>query len=276
MIYETIGMSEEFPEATLTTYVYDYKNDMKPGPRCGVIVCPGGGYSSLSEREADPIVTKFLAAGFNVFLLRYSVKENAKDYAPLKQAAHAIAYVRKNAEHYNIMPDHIFICGFSAGGHLAASSGILWNCPVLRKEFEGEPEGINRPDGMILSYPVITAGEFAHKNSIRYVSGNHDYGDSEIEEWSLDKHVDGTTPPAFIWHTFEDKTVPVQNSLMLANALTAAGVHFELHIYPVGVHGLSLATEEVANNRPEYVLPYVQGWIDRACEFIKKYPVWKN
>ena len=164
MIHETIGMSPEFPEATLTTYVYEYAKDMKPGPRSAVIVCPGGGYSNLSEREADPIVTEFLAAGFNVFLLRYSVKENAKDYAPLKQAAHAIAYVRKNAEQYNIRPDRIFICGFSAGGHLAASSGILWNCPVLKKEFEGEPEGINRPDGMILSYPVITAGEFAHKN----------------------------------------------------------------------------------------------------------------
>ena len=147
MIHETIGMSPEFPEATLTTYVYEYAKDMKPGPRSAVIVCPGGGYSNLSEREADPIVTEFLAAGFNVFLLRYSVKENAKDYAPLKQAAHAIAYVRKNAEQYNIRPDRIFICGFSAGGHLAASSGILWNCPVLKKEFEGEPEGINRPDG---------------------------------------------------------------------------------------------------------------------------------
>ena len=70
MIHETIGMSPEFPEATLTTYVYEYAKDMKPGPRSAVIVCPGGGYSNLSEREADPIVTEFLAAGFNVFLLR--------------------------------------------------------------------------------------------------------------------------------------------------------------------------------------------------------------
>ncbi len=274
MLYETVSMSDKYPEVTLTTYVYDDSGDMTPAPRSAVVVCPGGGYKFLSEREAEPIVTRFLGAGFNVFLLRYSVKEKAKDHEPLKQAAHAVAHVRKNAERYRIDPQRIFICGFSAGGHLAASCGILWNSPVLREEFAGEPEGINRPDGMILSYPVITAGEYAHRGSIQNVSGNKDYGDAEIEEWSLERHVDPTTPPAFIWHTFEDKTVPIQNSLMLADALATSGVHFELHVFPVGVHGLSLANETVANGRADRVIPYVQDWIDHACSFVEKYPTW--
>lgn len=269
MLYETISLSDINPKVSLTTYVFDTCGDLKVEPRRAVIVCPGGGYHFLSNREAEPIVARFLGEGFNVFLLRYSVAPDTKYYQPLIEAARAIAHVRRNAERYHIAPDKIFICGFSAGGHLAASAGIHWNHPVLREEFNGEEEGINRPDGMILSYPVITAGEYAHRGSIKNLSCNENYGEKEIAEWSLELNVDGTTPPAFIWHTFTDKVVPVQNSLLLADALTKNGVPYELHIYPYGPHGLSLATEETSNGDPNKLNPHVQNWMDLAIKWVK-------
>ena len=99
MIYETIKLRPEY-EATLTAYVFEELTDIAPHTRPSIVVCPGGGYRFLSDREAEPIVSAYLGAGFNVFLLRYTVLEGAADYAPLIQAATAIAYVRENAERY--------------------------------------------------------------------------------------------------------------------------------------------------------------------------------
>ncbi len=270
MLVKKIPMSERFENAALTTYIIDDSGDMAPtAPRRAVIVCPGGGYRFLSDREAEPIVARFLGAGFNVFLLRYSVIPDTLCYEPLKQAAHAVAHVRENAEEYNIQPDKIFIAGFSAGGHVAASAGVLWNCPLLKEEFCGKPEGINRPDGMILAYPVITAGRYAHRGSFINLTGDQAVGDATVAEWSLELHVDSTTPPAFIWHTLTDQNVPVQNSFLLADALTKNGVSYELHIFPKGPHGMALANDETANGKPEHKDPHVAKWIDMATDWVK-------
>lgn len=110
------------------------------------------------------------------------------------------------------------VCGFSAGGHLAASLGVHW------REL-----GLPRPDGMILGYPVITAGKYAHCGSIQNLAGSDDPG-----WYSLETQVTADTPPAFFWHTVTDPEVPVQNSLLLAGALSAAGVRYEMHLYPAG------------------------------------------
>lgn len=271
MINETIALWDKHPEATLTTYCVTNHPELKLNPRRAVVVCPGGGYHFLSEREAEPIVFKFLSAGFNVFLLRYSIKPNAKDYAPLIEAGMAIKYVRENAEKYNTDPNYVFISGFSAGGHLAASAGTLWNVKPVREALgieSGEtPEGINRPTGTILSYPVITGGDKAHKGSIKNVSGCDPLTDEAIAEFSLELHVDETTSPAFIWHTFTDKTVPVENALLYASALTAHKVPFELHIYPEGVHGLSLCNEWTSSQNPDKIVPHCEDWINLAIKW---------
>ena len=115
MIYDTIPLLP-YEEATLTPICVTNTKELRQKPRRAVIVCPGGGYHFLSDREAEPIATQFLAAGFATFILRYSVKENAKDFQPLKEAALALKHVRENAEHYNVDPDYVFISGFSAGG----------------------------------------------------------------------------------------------------------------------------------------------------------------
>lgn len=272
MIYQTIQLSEQFPDATLTLYLCDNSAELQADPRPAVIVCPGGGYYDLSEREAEPIVANYFAAGMNAFLLRYSVAELASDYRPLTEAALAVKYVREHAAEQNTGPHRIFICGFSAGGHLAASSGILWNMPRIRDAVgvtDGSaPEGINRPDGVILGYPVITAGEYTHRGSIKHVSGKSDYGQEEIDAFSLELHVDETTSPVFLFHTFEDSAVPVQNSLLLLNALAKHKVPAEAHIYPQGPHGIALANKQTWIHKEQYDIPHAQGWMDLSIRWI--------
>ncbi len=272
MFYQKFDLSEKYPDATLTAYVCDSIPAVAPRP--AIIVCPGGGYEFLSEREGEPIVKHFLANGFNAYLLTSYVKEKACDYAPLIQSALAVKMVRERAELDNTDPQKIYIIGFSAGGHLAASAGTLWNIPEVRDAVGvsdgSSPEGINRPDGMILCYPVITGGEFAHKGSILRVSGKKELTEDDIEKFSLERHVDSTTPKTFIWHTFTDATVPVQNTLMFINALTKANVPFEAHIFPAGHHGLSLGKEETSAGNPDNIVPHIQCWADLAVKWAKE------
>lgn len=270
MIHETIKLSEKY-DATLTTYVASDTAELNKAPRRAIIVCPGGGYRFLSDRENEPIARFYMAKGLNTFVLRYSVKEGAQDYAPLIEAALAIKYVRENAEKYNIDPNYVFIIGFSAGGHLAASTGILWNIPEVRKALGDAPEGIGKPTGMILSYPVITAGPKAHKGSIYNLCGTTTPTKEEEDRFSLELHVDETTSPAFVWHTVNDKCVPVENTLYLLAALQEHKVPFEAHIYPNGVHGLSLGTEETAAGKEDKLNEHIQTWAELSYRWIMQF-----
>lgn len=268
MLHKTIVLSDKHPEATLTTYVSDDTPELNMLPRRAVMIIPGGAYKMVSDREAEPIVKMFFAAGFNVFLLRYSVGPDAANFAPLIEASLAIKHIRESASEYNINPAYVFVCGFSAGGHLAASTGTLWNIPEVRAELGDAPEGINKPTGMILCYPVIY---YSHKASFRNLCGGAEPTGEQIERFSLERHVTPETPPAFLWHTFSDKTVPPQNSLLFAQRLCECGVPFELHVFPEGGHGLSLANEETWSQNPSRVLPRVQCWIDLAISWAKNF-----
>ncbi len=261
MIYTTVTLPP-YEEATLTAICVSNTAELKQTPRKAVIVCPGGGYHFLSDREAEPIATQFLAAGFATFILRYTVAPKAADYAPLCQVALAVRYVREHAADFNVNPDYIFTCGFSAGGHLAASAGVLWEHPRVQALMSDATPDICRPTGMILSYPVITGGEYGHFGSFQNLCGKKEPSKEELDALSLEKHVSAATPPAFIWHTFPDTCVPVQNALMFAEAMTAAGVPFELHIFPTGAHGLSLCNEQVNSNNPhnEVWMPLAIRW----------------
>lgn len=270
MINETIQL---YPSpATLTAYAFPNIGDLRHEPRRAVVICPGGGYRFLSEREGEPIARHFLAAGLNVFILRYTVGEGARDYQPLIQASLAIKYIRENAERYHTDPRYVYICGFSAGGHLACSAGTLWNIPEVRAALGDAPEGINRPTGMILSYPVISGGKYAHRGSFDHLLGFKTTGNEpELDAFSLEKHVGPHTCPAFIWHTFTDRTVPVQNALLLAEAMTTASIPFELHIYPEGQHGLATADHETWNGNPNADVPHVTTWLPLAVRWIKDF-----
>ncbi len=235
--------------------------------RPAMIICPGGGYNMTSEREAEPVAKCYFAAGYNTFILRYAVGEMAKDFRPLCQLASAIAEVRKRAEEWYIAKDKVAVIGFSAGGHLAGSLGTLFNEDRFLKIF-GREDDI-RPNAMILAYPVITADEYAHTGSICNVSGA-EIGSDDYRWFGLDRHVDAQTPPTFLWHTAEDTCVPVENSLKMAAALSAAKVPFEMHIFPEGNHGLSVCNIEV-NSQYIYNARWMEWsikWLNTLFDFI--------
>ena len=168
-----------------------------------VLVVPGGGYNHVSPREATRGL-QFAAAGYHTAVLTYSVGEGAQDYRPLRQLNEALALLRQNAEEWHILPDKIAVCGFSAGGHLALSGAVL--------DIPGETAQ-QRPNAVILGYPVVTAGEFAHRGSFVRLAGSEDAAAQQA--FTLEDKVTSDTPPVFVWHTMEDKTVPVENTLLL-------------------------------------------------------------
>ncbi|MEG0934570.1 MAG: alpha/beta hydrolase [Clostridia bacterium] len=221
----------------LTGYLHEASPEMTRTARPAILICPGGAYEFLSDREKDPPALAFFAAGFQAFVLDYAVLEAAGAMRPLVQASDAVRRMRENAEAWRIRPDAVALLGFSAGGHLAASLGTLWADAHL-----GAPDGQNRPDACVLCYPVISAGIFAHRVSLDRVSG----GDKALEAlFSLEAQVTKDTPPTFLWHTQDDELVPVENTLLFASALRKAGVPFEMHVFESGQHGLSMSNHEV-------------------------------
>jgi len=204
---------------------YPAKNNKSGG--C-VIVCPGGAYMMKSSEKEGTDVAEFLSSeGFDAFVLDYRIKPDYNP-SPLKDAFKAIETVRAMAGELGCKSDKIAIMGFSAGGHLAASAATMWS---------GE---ISRPDAVILCYPVITMGKYANTESKSNLFGEN-ITQALCDDMSAENRVDRQTPPAFIWHTSDDKSVNVENSLLFASALAAKSVPFEMHIYPHGEHGLGLA-----------------------------------
>lgn len=254
--------------AVLTSYILDAVSVAPKKRRPAVIVCPGGGYGRRSDRESEPVILQFLAMGCHGFLLDYSVAPNHFPTS-LQELAEAVALIRDHSDEWLVDPERIIVCGFSAAGHLACSLGVFWN-----REFVYQPIGRTaeevRPSGMILGYPVITAGEFAHKASIDNLLGE-DATEEDRRQVSLELHVSEATPKAFIWHTYEDETVPVENSLLFASAMRSHNVNLELHIYPKGGHGSSLANEETAGHgdNAHLNIPCCQSWISLAETWIK-------
>ena len=243
----------------LDTYIVNdplEKNRKRPV----VVVCPGGAYEFCSAREAEPIALAFNAAGFHTVVVYYSLKQIFP--TALKDLSDAVCVVRDNAENWNIDTDKIIVCGFSAGGHLAASLGVFWNSePAIKREDQK-----NKPNGMILSYPVITAGKYRHSDSVANITNNDE---DMMKKVSLENHITPDCPPAFIWHTFNDELVPVQNSINFASALVDEEISTELHIFPNGAHGLSLANEWVSETE-QGVVPEVQVWVNMAARWIYK------
>ncbi|RXJ04343.1 alpha/beta hydrolase [Anaerobacillus alkaliphilus] len=269
MIYEKIDITFEQETASLVTYILDNSPSIDAErKRPMVVICPGGGYRHTSDREAEPIAIKLNAMGFHACVLRYSVKPAVFPTA-LCQLAKVIGLIREKAEDWNIDTTKVFVMGFSAGGHLAASLGVFWNQEFLTEKL-GLPSEQIRPNGMILCYPVITSGEHANQGSFQSLLGDKAYGEDLLSQLSLENQITKNTPPTFLWHTVEDTAVPVENSLLFANSLLKNKVPLELHIYPRGVHGLSLGTGETkAKDNEKSVQPEVANWITMAGRWIE-------
>lgn len=245
MIYETREVGVNNQTAILTSYLISNTAEIDINrKRPAVIICPGGGYEFTSDREAEPIALKMMNMGFHAFVLHYNVKPHVYPQALLELAT-AVQIVRGNHQVWGIDPSKIIVAGFSAGGHLAASLGVFWQGSLLVEKMKGEKESW-QPNGLLLAYPVISSGEFIHEGSFKALLAEN-YPQMK-DELSLEMQVNADTPPTFLWHTFEDDVVPMENSMLFASHLRRNEIPFELHLFPKGGHGLSLATAETSRD----------------------------
>ncbi len=240
--------------------------------RPAVVVCPGGAYKGRSSREGEPISLQYVAQDMASFVVHYSVDRDAGFPRCVLEALTAIKTVRENAEEWNIDPDQIAILGFSAGGHLAASVGAFWNADFAADVF-GDCT-LCKPNAAVLCYPVITSGEKAHRGSFNNLVGV-DADSKLLELVSIEKQVTENYPATFLWHTATDAGVPVENSLLMATALSAVKVPFELHVYPTGVHGLALSDERTISVKggvpnPAYLEKRPRAWVADSISFLKE------
>ncbi|MBE6610826.1 MAG: alpha/beta hydrolase [Ruminococcaceae bacterium] len=263
MIFEKTELG--IGNAILDIYIGD---ELKKAP--AMLVIPGGGYGCVcADREGEPIALAYLSRGFNAFVLHYSVGKDAPVNCPLAEASSAIAYIRRNSEKLGVDPEKVYAVGFSAGGHLCGSLATLWHRDEI-KEKAGIEYGENRPTAVVLQYPVITALGKGHMNSFYNLLGTREPTREQLEYYSLEKHVDERSAPAFILHTAGDQAVPVENALYIAEAYAGAKIPFELHIYPFGPHGLALANEVTAKGKEEFIDPQAARWVDDSIVFFKR------
>jgi len=226
-------------------------------PGSAIIVCPGGAYIFKAKHEGQDVARWLNTIGVSAFVLDYRIAPY-RHPAPLEDARRAIQFVRANAAEYHVDPDRIGIMGFSAGGHLAASAAVY---PLAPDPTAADPVArvSSKPDCLVLGYPVISMERFYHEGSRENLLGP-DPDPKLIDAMALEKHVHEQMPPAFIWHTADDQTVPVENSLMFASALSMAKVSFALHILPRGRHGLGLAPQQ----------PEVAVWTELLTQWLRQ------
>lgn len=225
-----------------------------------VLILPGGAYSGLAEIEADPIAIGFMNEGFNCAVLRYSVAPAVFPMA-LCEVATAVMMLKNMSKEYGIDEDNIFVCGFSAGGHLCASYGVFWNSDFL-SEALGTDSKQYKAKGMILGYPVLVSHGKYHKGTFDNILANKRDDAAARDFLSLEKHVTKDTLPAFIMHTYEDAAVDCSGSLLFASALKENDVPFDLHIYRYGKHGISTGGPVV------FKKSRVSNWIKMAAEWM--------
>ena len=270
MIHETIAIrtkSDPCDKAYMTTYFWEESEELWPGRKRPVIlICPGGAYRMTSDREAEAVAVRFMAMGYHTAVLRYSVAP-VRYPAQLVQLAAAVSILKKNSEKWLISDDQVYVMGFSAGGHLAASLGVFWNSGRLAGITGLKPEEM-RPAGMILSYPVITSGGFGHQESFRNLLG--DRYEELKEEVSLERQVSADTPETFLWHTDEDTTVPAENSLLFVSALRKYRIPAEFHLFQRGKHGIGLGDSLTAGKDGETIVPGTDIWSSLAGEWLRR------
>ena len=228
-----------------------------------VVICPGGGYRILAyDKEGSDIAKWLNSKGIAAIVLKYRLplsKSNIVNHkSPLLDAQRAIRLTRYHANEWNIKKDKIGIMGFSAGGHLAATAGTHFDTGDASASDPVESMS-SRPDFMVLVYPVITfSNSFMHKGSRNALLGE-DPDSTLIKYYSNELQVKDNTPPTFIVHAGDDKSVPVENSLLFYHALKDKGIPAEFHIYPEGGHGFSLAIGK----------GYLETWPDRCIDWLK-------
>jgi len=227
-----------------------------------IVICPGGGYAHLAPHEGEGYARFFNDQGIAAFVLSYRLGPTYHHPVMIQDAARAMRTVRAKAAEWGLDAKRIGIIGSSAGGHLASTLLTHFDSGKADASDPIERQS-SRPDIGILCYAVISMGEFTHAGSKGNLLGKEPSPEL-VAELSNELKVTRETPPCFVWSTEDDKAVPVDNSLMFAQALRKAGVPFDLHVYESGPHGLGLGTREY---NPEKWHPWT-----RDCQFwLKKH-----
>ena len=229
-----------------------------------VIICPGGGYHFIGyDWEGTDMAKWFNSKGITAVILKYRLPTSKSlitpHKAPLQDAQRAIRWVRFNADKLGIHPNKIGVIGYSAGGHVASTLGTQFDSP---NEFKEEPmDTISaKPNFMALVYPVITMkSDYTHKGSRNRLIGEKPTNEL-IKKYSNELQVTEKTPPTFLVHSTDDKAVPVENTLQFYKALKHNNIKVEMHIYPYGKHGYSLATTKKG---------YLHTWLDRLEDWLR-------
>lgn len=245
----------------MTVYLFDndtvemhcYEPEVKKG-NGAVIIFSGGGYSHRAYHEAEPYALKLNEMGIWAFVVDYSVAPYGHP-VQLGQARRAVSYVRYNAAKFGINSEKIAVMGSSAGGHLAAL------CSTSKEVFVYDDEDKvshtdYRPNAQILCYPVTD--KESHGGSYENLIGKDKFGEYRPRSVNPIELADKDTPPAFIWHTSSDDAVDVKGTYRYATRLSELGVSVEMHIYPIGTHGLGLATGDPKRASVEYVQRWPQ------------------
>ena len=244
------------PEATLDGYILDCEITLgQDRSRPAVLVCPGGGYVYCSPREGEPVALSYAARGFHAFVLRYSVGKDAAGFTPLEEISWAIGYIRENAEQWNIDPQKIAVCGFSAGGHLALASGLLAE---------------HKPNAMILGYPAASAPNMPRVNFLlKILEGREDVTDADAEKYDLVAKITKDAPPVFLAATAED-LLTAYGALPVAKAYSDLGLRYELHIFQYGPHGYALANEVTADGSTQNLDSAFAQWQELSVQWLHK------
>lgn len=260
MVLEELHIQNEnsLEYARAVFYGQEYSEALELVNRPVVVISPGGGYGHTSDRESEIVAMQFLAMGYHAAVVRYSCNPALYPTALLEYAA-AVKEIREHAEEWHVDTDRIYVMGFSAGAHLVACFCSFWEKPFLREALGCEKE-VLRPNGQILCYPVITSGSHAHDGSFRMLLG--DAYEEKKGELSMETQVNASVPRTFVWHTFADQAVPVQNSLLYASALAEQGIPVEYHLFEKGRHGLSLGNRLSSGAEDREFEPSVTPWID--------------
>lgn len=233
-----------------------------------MLVVPGGGYCMVVPPEGEIVAKVFYEQGMNSAVLTYTTDITMcvpLRKQPMNDASRAVRYIRKNAARLHVDPNKLVICGFSAGAHVCGSLGVHYEDV---KDPDPELDNVsNRPDAMILSYPVITSGEFTHIYSMWALVGQ-DGPKEDYDYFSLEKHVTEKTPPTFLWQTVTDNLVPVENSALFAASCRAAKVPYAYYAFPSGWHGLSVCNE--AWRKGDFGEPYTMEQVERAVAAVRE------
>ncbi|MEO6036278.1 MAG: alpha/beta hydrolase [Verrucomicrobiota bacterium] len=225
-----------------------------------MVICPGGGYGGLAAHEGEAYALFLKDHGIAGFVLKYRLGSSGYRHpAMLQDVSRAIRTVRAKADEWRLDPKRIGVMGSSAGGHLAST--VLTHFDSGKADAEDPIDRqSSRPDLGVLCYPVISMGEKGHAGSRKNLLGDNPSADL-IKDLSNELQVTKETPPCFLFHTVEDSGVPVENSLIFASALRAAGVPFDLHIYEKGPHGMGLGFKVYSPYEPDKLHPWTRDCI---------------